>query len=47
MRWSLEVTFHDAKGKFGFEDPQAWRWPVRRSTVEVGYRMSPNATFDW
>jgi hypothetical protein len=22
MRWSLEVTFHDAKGKFGFEDPQ-------------------------
>jgi hypothetical protein len=22
LRWSLEVTFHDAKGKFGFEDPQ-------------------------
>lgn len=22
MRWSLEVTFHDAKGKFGFEEPQ-------------------------
>lgn len=21
-RWSLEVTFHDAKGKLGFEDPQ-------------------------
>ena len=22
LRWSIEVTFHDAKGKFGFEDPQ-------------------------
>jgi len=22
LRWSLEVTFHDAKGKFGFEEPQ-------------------------
>jgi hypothetical protein len=21
-RWSLEVTFHEAKGKLGFEDPQ-------------------------
>jgi hypothetical protein len=22
LRWSLEVTFHDAKGKLGFEEPQ-------------------------
>ena len=22
LRWSLEVTFHEAKGKFGFEEPQ-------------------------
>jgi hypothetical protein len=22
LRWSLEVTFHDAKGRFGFEEPQ-------------------------
>jgi hypothetical protein len=22
LRWSLEVTFHDVKGKLGFEDPQ-------------------------
>jgi len=22
LRWSLEVTFHDCKGKLGFEDPQ-------------------------
>jgi len=22
LRWSLEVTFHEAKGKLGFEDPQ-------------------------
>ena len=21
-RWSLEVTFHETKGKLGFEDPQ-------------------------
>jgi hypothetical protein len=23
-RWSLEVTFHDAKGQLGFEEPQGW-----------------------
>jgi hypothetical protein len=23
-RWSLEVTFHDAKGELGFEQPQGW-----------------------
>jgi hypothetical protein len=22
LRWSLEVTFHETKGKLGFEDPQ-------------------------
>jgi len=24
MRWSLEVTFRDAKGQLGFEQPQGW-----------------------
>jgi hypothetical protein len=24
MRWSLEVTFHDAKQSLGFEEPQGW-----------------------
>lgn len=31
-RWSLEVTYHDAKGQLGFEQPQGWtRWAVRRT----------------
>jgi len=24
MRWSIEVTFHDAKQQLGFEQPQSW-----------------------
>ena len=24
MRWSIEVTFHDAKQHLGFEEPQGW-----------------------
>jgi hypothetical protein len=32
MRWSLEVTFHDAKGHLGFEEPQGWsRQAVHRT----------------
>jgi hypothetical protein len=31
-RWSLEVTYHDAKGQLGFEQPQGWtRLAVRRT----------------
>lgn len=31
-RWSLEVTFHDAKGHLGFEQPQNWsRKSVQRT----------------
>lgn len=31
-RWSLEVSFHDAKGHLGFEEPQGWtRRAVRRT----------------
>lgn len=31
-RWSLEVSFHDAKGQLGFEEPQGWtRQAVRRT----------------
>jgi hypothetical protein len=32
MRWAMEVTFHDAKGQLGFEEPQNWtRQAVRRT----------------
>lgn len=32
MRWALEVTFHDAKGRLGFEQPQGWsRHAVQRT----------------
>jgi hypothetical protein len=32
QRWSIEVTFHDAKGCLGFEEPQNWtRLAVRRT----------------
>jgi hypothetical protein len=31
-RWSVEVTYHDAKGQLGFEQPQGWtKWAVRRT----------------
>lgn len=35
-RWSVEVTFHDAKGHLGFEEPQNWS----RQAVE---RTAPTA----
>ena len=35
-RWSIEVTFHDAKGHLGFEQPQGWT----RKAVE---RTAPTA----
>ena len=32
MRWSIEVSFHDAKGHLGFEQPQGWsRRAVQRT----------------
>lgn len=32
MRWSIEQTFHDAKGHLGFEQPQGWtRKAVQRT----------------
>jgi hypothetical protein len=36
MRWSIEETFHDAKGHLGFEQPQGWT----RQAVE---RTAPTA----
>jgi hypothetical protein len=31
-RWSVEVTYHEAKGQLGFEQPQGWtKWAVRRT----------------
>jgi len=36
MRWSIEQTFHDAKGHLGFEQPQGWS----RKAVE---RTAPTA----
>jgi hypothetical protein len=36
MRWSIEQTFHDAKGHLGFEQPQGWT----RQAVE---RTAPTA----
>lgn len=31
-RWPIEVTYHDAKGQLGFEEPQGWtRCAVRRT----------------
>ncbi|MBU0638018.1 MAG: transposase, partial [Planctomycetes bacterium] len=35
-RWSIEETFHDAKGHLGFEEPQGWT----RKAVE---RTAPTA----
>ncbi len=31
MRWSIEVTFHDAKQHLGFEQPQGWSRQVSRT----------------
>lgn len=35
MRWSIEVTFHDAKGKLGFEDPQNRLEPAVERTAPM------------
>jgi hypothetical protein len=34
-RWSLEVTFHDAKGQLGFEQPQGWSMLAVQRTAPV------------
>jgi hypothetical protein len=34
-RWSLEVTYHDAKGQLGFEQPQGWTRQAVRRTAPV------------
>lgn len=34
-RWSLEVSFHDAKGQLGFEQPQGWTKPSAQRTAPV------------
>ena len=34
-RWSLEVTFHDAKGQLGFEQPQGWSKLAVQRTAPV------------
>jgi hypothetical protein len=34
-RWSLEVTFHDAKGQLGFEEPQGWTKLAVQRTAPV------------
>lgn len=36
MRWSIEETFHEAKGQLGFEEPQGW-------TRKVVERTGPTA----
>jgi hypothetical protein len=34
-RWSLEVSFHDAKGQLGFEQPQGWSKRAVQRTAPV------------
>jgi len=34
-RWSVEVTFHDAKQHLGFEDPQGWSRKAVERTAPV------------
>lgn len=35
MRWSIEVTFHDAKQHLGFEQPQGWSRRAAERTAPV------------
>ena len=35
MRWSIEVTFHDAKQHLGFEQPQGWTRQAAQRTAPV------------
>jgi len=35
MRWSIEVTFHDAKQQLGFEQPQGWSRRAAERTAPV------------
>ena len=35
MRWSIEVTFHDAKQHLGFEQPQGWTRRAAHRTAPV------------
>jgi len=34
-RWSIEVTYHDAKGHLGFEEPQGWTKRAVQRTAPV------------
>jgi hypothetical protein len=34
-RWSLEVSYHDAKGQLGFEEPQGWSRQAVQRTAPV------------
>lgn len=34
-RWSIEVSFHDAKGSLGFEEPQGWSQHAVRRTAPL------------
>jgi len=38
-RWSVEVTFHDAKQHLGFEDPQGWRRKAVERTAPVAMML--------
>jgi hypothetical protein len=33
LRWSVEVTFRDAKQDLGLQDPQGWTEPAARRTA--------------
>jgi hypothetical protein len=35
MRWSIEVSFHDAKGSLGFEQPQGWSRKAAERTAPM------------
>ena len=38
-RWSIEVTFHDAKGHLGFEPPQGWTRKAVERTAPTAMRL--------
>jgi hypothetical protein len=45
-RWSLEVTFHETKGKLGFEDPQNRAEPAVERTAPLAF-VSYSLTVLW
>ena len=40
-RWSLEVSFHDAKGHLGFEEPQGWTRRAVQRTAPTAMLLYP------